>query len=298
MKVADVKHASSGKAVLNRNAGRAADGGVTAFLSVRAIGKTYVSRRGETHEAIREITFDAGEGEFVCIVGPSGAGKTTLLRCLAGLLAPSSGSVLFGQREVTAPPADVAVVFQDYSRSLFPWLTVAGNITLPLKEKGLSRAQRAKLMTESLAAVNLAGSGDRYPWQLSGGMQQRVAIARALAYQPKLLLMDEPFASVDAQTRFELEDLVLRVRREFGMSILFVTHDIDEAVYLGDRIIALSKSPCVIARDMTVGLGPERNQLDTRADPRFTRLRTEVLRLMTGQPAPDSPDPVQGQSGR
>jgi NitT/TauT family transport system ATP-binding protein len=241
-----------------------------------------VSRRGEEHEAIREISFEAREREFVCIVGPSGAGKTTLLRCLAGLLAPSTGRVQFGSREVTAPPADVAVVFQDYSRSLFPWLTVAGNIALPLKAKGLPRDRRSRLVADSLAAVNLEGTGDRYPWQLSGGMQQRVAIARALAYQPKLLLMDEPFASVDAQTRFELEDLVLRVRQEFGMSIVFVTHDIDEAVYLGDRIIALSKSPCVVTRDLAVDLGPVRNQIETRADPRFARLRTEVLRLVMG----------------
>jgi NitT/TauT family transport system ATP-binding protein len=194
------------------------------------------------------------------------------------------------------------VVFQDYSRSLFPWLTVAGNIALPLKAKRMPRAQRNKLVTESLAAVNLENTGDRYPWQLSGGMQQRVAIARALAYQPKLLLMDEPFASVDAQTRFELEDLVLRVRQEFGMSIVFVTHDIDEAVYLGDRIISLSKSPCVVTRDLRVDLGPVRNQIETRADPRFARLRTEVLRLVTGQGAPaaaaaaaaDGPDGTDG----
>jgi NitT/TauT family transport system ATP-binding protein len=281
--VADVKNVGSAESVLNRDAGHAAGRSGTAFLSVQAIGKTYLSRRGEAHEAIREISFDAREGEFVCIVGPSGAGKTTLLRCLAGLLTPTKGTVVFGRRAVTAPPADVAVVFQDYSRSLFPWLTVAGNIALPLKEKRLPRAQRTRLVTESLAAVNLEGTGDRYPWQLSGGMQQRVAIARALAYRPDLLLMDEPFASVDAQTRFELEDLVLRVRREFGMSIVFVTHDIDEAVYLGDRIIALSKSPCVVTRDLRIDLGSERSQLETKADPRFTRLRTEVLKLVTGQ---------------
>jgi NitT/TauT family transport system ATP-binding protein len=276
--MAEVKNAGAAEPAV-RGGGAAAAG---PFLSVQAIGKTYVSRRGETHEAIREISFDADEREFVCIVGPSGAGKTTLLRCLAGLLAPTRGSVMFGPRAVTAPPADVAVVFQDYSRSLFPWLTVAGNITLPLKAKGLPRARRDQLVTESLAAVSLERTGDRYPWQLSGGMQQRVAIARALAYQPRLLLMDEPFASVDAQTRFELEDLVLRVRQEFGMSIVFVTHDIDEAVYLGDRIIALSKSPCVVTRDLTVDLGPVRNQIETRADPRFARLRTEVLRLVMG----------------
>jgi NitT/TauT family transport system ATP-binding protein len=290
MKVADVKNAGLIRTSVNRRTdGNTADGGDPVFLSVREIGKTYTSRRGEAHEAIREISFDAHEGEFVCIVGPSGAGKTTLLRCLAGLLTPTKGSVLFGQREVSAPPADVAVVFQDYSRSLFPWLTVAGNISLPLKAKGLTRSRQASLVADSLSAVNLEGTGSRYPWQLSGGMQQRVAIARALAYQPRLLLMDEPFASVDAQTRFELEDLVLRVRQEFGMSIVFVTHDIDEAVYLGDRIIALSKSPCVVTRDLAIALGPVRSQIETRADPRFARLRTEVLKLVMGEPGAPSP---------
>jgi NitT/TauT family transport system ATP-binding protein len=283
MKVADVKNAGSVRPAAGGGpGGHPAQHRDQAFLSVRGIGQTYRPSRGEAHEAIREISFDTGEGEFVCIVGPSGAGKTTLLRCLAGLLAPTKGSVLFEQREVSAPPTEVAVVFQDYSRSLFPWLTVAGNIALPLKAKGMSRARRSALVADSLGAVNLEGSGHRYPWQLSGGMQQRVAIARALAYQPKLLLMDEPFASVDAQTRFELEDLVLRVRREFGMSIVFVTHDIDEAVYLGDRIIALSKSPCVITRDLPVDLGPVRTQIETRADARFARLRTEVLKLVMG----------------
>jgi NitT/TauT family transport system ATP-binding protein len=292
MKVADLRKAGSAWPALNSSDGRPASDSDTAFLSgsaflsVRGIGKTYGSGGSDPHEAIREISFDAREREFVCIVGPSGAGKTTLLRCLAGLLEPTKGSVHLGQRQVNAPPPEVAVVFQDYSRSLFPWLSVAGNIALPLKAKRLPRAERARLVADSLSAVNLDGTGHRYPWQLSGGMQQRVAIARALAYQPKLLLMDEPFASVDAQTRFELEDLVLRVREEFGMSIVFVTHDIDEAVYLGDRIIALSKSPCVVTRDLPIDLGPARNQLETRADPRFTKLRTEVLKLVTGQSAP------------
>ncbi len=293
MKVSDLQNGSV-KPALNGSGRGAADGSAPVVLSVRAIGQTYVSRRGEAHEAIREISFDALEGEFVCIVGPSGAGKTTLLRCLAGLLTPTKGGAFFGRREIRSPPTEVAVVFQDYSRSLFPWLTVTANIALPLKAKGLSRAQRAKLVADSLSAVSLDGVGQRYPWQLSGGMQQRVAIARALAYQPKLLLMDEPFASVDAQTRFELEDLVLRVREEFGMSIIFVTHDIDEAVYLGDRIIALSKSPCVVTRDLAVGLGPERSQIETRADPRFAELRTEVLKLVTGKlnPIPGAGGPT------
>jgi len=263
--------------------------GVKSVLSVRELGRTYVDRKGQANEAIRSISFEVGERELVSIVGPSGAGKTTLLRCLAGLLAPTAGAAYFEGNEVVRSPAGIAVVFQDYSRSLFPWLSVAGNVALPLKAKGVPKAKRGEIVASSLAAVGLPGVGRRYPWQLSGGMQQRVAIARALAYGPDLLLMDEPFASVDAQTRFELEDLVLRVRDEFGMTVVFVTHDIDEAVYVGDRIVVLSKSPCVVVRDLPVELDTPRSQELTRSDPRFIELRTEVLRLVTSRGADADP---------
>jgi NitT/TauT family transport system ATP-binding protein len=257
------------------------------ILSVQGIGRIYVGRKGETNEAIREISFDTRPRELVSIVGPSGAGKTTLLRCLAGLLPPTRGATYFEGSEVKGPRPGIAVVFQDYSRSLFPWLSVASNVALPLRAKRVPRNQRPEVVARSLAAVGLEGIGRRYPWQLSGGMQQRVAIARALAFEPQLLLMDEPFASVDAQTRFELEDLVLRVRKEFGMTVVFVTHDIDEAVYVGDRIIVLSKSPCVVVRDIKVELGGARDQVSTRSDPLFTELRTEVLRLVMNRGEPE-----------
>jgi NitT/TauT family transport system ATP-binding protein len=258
-----------------------------AILSVREIGRTYVSRKGERNEAIRSISFDVREKELVCIVGPSGAGKTTLLRCLGGLMAPTVGSAQFEGRDVAGSPDGIAIVFQDYSRSLFPWLSVAGNIGLPLRAKGMPRAQRRELIESTLASVGLPDVAKRYPWQLSGGMQQRVAIARALAYGPRLLLMDEPFASVDAQTRFELEDLVLRVRAEFGMTVVFVTHDIDEAVYVGDRVVVLSKSPCVVLRDLPIDFDGPRDQLRTRSEPHFAELRTEVLRLVTNRDEPE-----------
>jgi NitT/TauT family transport system ATP-binding protein len=252
-------------------------------LSVESLAKSYTSRKGATKEAIRDISFQIHRGEFVCVVGPSGAGKTTLLRCLGGLLAPSQGQVKFEGKAFTKTPEEVAIVFQDYSRSLFPWLTVASNIALPLKRKGGSRPERDKLVKDSLAAVGLDDAvGKQHPWQLSGGMQQRVAIARALAYQPKLLLMDEPFASVDAQTRFGLEDLILKVREEFGMTIVFVTHDIDESVYVGDRVIALSPSPCTVQRDLQVPLGSSRDQVTTRSEPIFAELRGELLQLIMG----------------
>jgi NitT/TauT family transport system ATP-binding protein len=255
--------------------------GEKAVIDVRHLAKTYNPGTPQAKEAIRDITFTAREHEIVCIVGPSGAGKTTLLRCLSGLAMPTGGESTISGRSVRGTPAEVAVVFQDYSRSLFPWLTVARNVALPLKSKGVHARERRALVDSSLRAVGLPDVGHQHPWQLSGGMQQRVAIARALAYQPQLLLMDEPFASVDAQTRFELEDLVLRVRSEYGMTIVFVTHDIDEAVYIGDRIVALSGSPCVVKRELVVPLSSQRNQVTTRSAPAFVELRTEVLRLVT-----------------
>jgi NitT/TauT family transport system ATP-binding protein len=238
-------------------------------LEIKGLRKAYRSV-----EAVRDITFTVHAGELVCLVGPSGCGKTTLLRCIGGLLEPSGGEIKVNGRPVTGPPAGMAVVFQEYGRSLFPWLTVRENVALPLRH--LPRARRASLVSESLAAVGLSGTESAYPWQLSGGMQQRVAIARAVAFEPEVLLMDEPFAAVDAQTRADLEDLVRALWQRLGVTILFVTHDIDEAIYLGQRVIMLSASPTVVMEELTVDLPGERDQLHTRADPRFTALRTHV----------------------
>jgi len=168
------------------------------------------------------------------------------------------------------------VVFQEYGRSLFPWLRVRDNVELPLRAQRMPKARRRAVADEALAAVGLAGTDSAYPWQLSGGMQQRVAIARAIAYQPRVLLMDEPFAAVDAQTRADLEDLIRSVWQRLGVTLLFVTHDIDEAVYLGQRIIVLSSAPTRVAEELDVDLPAERDQLTTRADPRFTELRSRV----------------------
>jgi NitT/TauT family transport system ATP-binding protein len=244
-------------------------------LQVQSLRKVY-DGHGRQVEALRDITFSVRSGEFVCVVGPSGAGKTTLLRVLGGLIPPTSGTVSVAGRPVTGPPDDLAIVFQEYGRSLFPWQRVAANVELPLKAKGLPKSERQRLARESLAAVGLADSAHAYPWQLSGGMQQRVAIARAIAYQPRVLLMDEPFAAVDAQTRADLEDLVLSVWRTFGMTLVFVTHDIDESVYLGQRVVVLSSSPTVVMEDLRVDLPAERDQLRTRSDPRFVELRSHV----------------------
>jgi NitT/TauT family transport system ATP-binding protein len=212
-------------------------------------------------------------GELVCIVGPSGADKTTLLKCIAGLLPPSGGQVVLDGEPVSGPPPSMAVVFQEYGRSLFPWMTVRQNVELPLKQKHLSAVRRQQLVGDALAAVDLAAAHAAYPWQLSGGMQQRVAIARAVAYEPQVLLMDEPFAAVDAQTRADLEDLIRRLWRRLAVTVLFVTHDIEEAVYLGERVIILSHAPTVIMEDVAIDLPDERSQLETRSLPRFSELR-------------------------
>jgi NitT/TauT family transport system ATP-binding protein len=244
-------------------------------LEIRSLRKAY-DGHGRQVEALADITLTVAAGEFVCVVGPSGCGKTTLLRCLGGLLPPTSGEIRVNGTPVTGPPDGLAIVFQEYGRSLFPWLRVADNVELPLKGKRLAGPQRRRLVDEALTAVGLGDAGRAYPWQLSGGMQQRVAIARAIAFQPRVLLMDEPFAAVDAQTRADLEDLVRTVWRTFGVTLLFVTHDIDEAVYLGRRVVVLSSSPTRVLEDLAIDLPDERDQLTTRSDPRFVELRSHV----------------------
>jgi NitT/TauT family transport system ATP-binding protein len=227
--------------------------------------------------AVDEVTLATRPGELLCIVGPSGCGKTTLLRCIAGLTPPTSGTASLDGRVITAPPPAMALVFQDYSRSLLPWMTVHGNIVLPLKARRMPRAQRDELAADALAAVGLDGQSLRYPWQLSAGMQQRVAIARALAYQPEILLLDEPFASVDAQTRADLQDLLLEVWRRTHLTVLFVTHDIDEAAYLADRIVVLTASPARVKETVTVDLPRPRDQIETKALPGFATLRGHIF---------------------
>ena len=245
------------------------------LLEVTNLKKVYESSTGNV-EAIGDISFSMRRGELVVIVGPSGCGKTTLLKCIAGLLGPTAGTVTLDGKKVTGPPPNMALVFQEYGRSLYPWLTVRGNVELPLTHKKLSKSARTQLVDDALHAVGFDHASKSYPWQLSGGMQQRVAIARAVAYQPEVLIMDEPFAAVDAQTRADLEDLVRQLHLERGMSILFVTHDIDESVYLGERVVVLSKSPTWVQEDLAIDLAPERDQITTRALPRFTELRTHV----------------------
>lgn len=247
-------------------------------LEVREISKTF----GADVRVIADLSLSVYAGTFVCVVGPSGIGKTTLLRCLSGLARPTAGEVRLNGVALTGPPAEIAVVFQDYSRSLLPWLRIRDNVILPLRGKGLNRAQRQERAAEALDAVGLGYASDRYPWQVSGGMQQRVAIARALACRPALLLMDEPFASVDAQTRLDLEDLILEVHHKQNMTTLFVTHDIDEAVYLSDQVAVLGGKPASVAEMLEIELGTDRDQLDTRSKPAFAEYRARLLQGIRG----------------
>jgi NitT/TauT family transport system ATP-binding protein len=250
------------------------------MLVVDHLAKTYGDPANGGVEAIREISFDVRDREFVCIVGPSGGGKTTLLRCLCALHSRSAGRIELRGRDVTEPPPEMAAVFQDYSRSLMPWYSVARNVELPLRNTVKNKADRAERVAWALSEVGLEGFGARYPWELSGGMQQRVAIARAIAYQPQILIMDEPFASVDAQTRSDLEDLMLTVRQDVGTAVLLVTHDIDEAVYLSDRVVVLSSRPATVMDIVEIDLPGPRDQLATKALPAFAEYRRHVLALI------------------
>jgi NitT/TauT family transport system ATP-binding protein len=243
---------------------------------------------GPDHVAIASLTFKVNEGEIVAIVGPSGCGKTTLLKSLAGLLRISGGAIRLDGQLVSDVPKGLAVVFQEYGRSLLPWCTVEANVQLPLRYQSLPSDVSRRRIKDSLAAVGLLHVAGQYPWQLSGGMQQRVAIARALAYHPKLLLMDEPFASVDAQTRADLEDLVAEVRDRFDITIVLVTHDIDEAVYLSDRVLVLSASPSRLLADIPINVTRPRDQITTRASEQFLTVRSEVVRLIRRQAPPAS----------
>jgi NitT/TauT family transport system ATP-binding protein len=248
----------------------------SAVLRAAGLVKRYSSNGSP---ALTDVTFDVAEGELLAVVGPSGCGKSTLLRIMCGLLAPSEGSVLLDGRPIVSPSGEVALVFQDYSRSLFPWLTVLRNVTFPLGHRGLSKAERTARGEMALREVGLDGVGGRYPWQLSGGMQQRVAIARALVSRPEVVFLDEPFASVDALTRAELQDVLLAVHasgENRRVTIVHVTHDVDEAVYVADRVLVLTPSPGTVAASVEVGLPRPRTQTVTRSSPRFLEVRNEV----------------------
>ena len=253
------------------------------LLEVEALSKSYRQIGGESTLAIGEISFQVEKGEFVSLVGPSGCGKTTLLMCIAGLIPASSGMVKVNGAGISGPPKNLVLVFQEYNRSLFAWRSVLGNVLFGLEVREKFSREAEDRARHLIGLVGLEGFERHYPWELSGGMQQRVAIARALAYGPEVLLMDEPFGSVDALTRLELEDTLLKLWQELKTTILFVTHDIEEAIYLSDRICLLSRRPSRVVRGIEIRLERPRNQLATRADRRFVELRNDIYKQISDQ---------------
>lgn len=228
------------------------------------------------------INLDVAKGEFLCVVGPSGCGKTTLLRLLAGHVTASSGTILFKGAPITKPSRDRAIVFQDYSRSLLPWRKVWANVALALEGRGFSKQDRRERSQALLAQMNLAHVADHYPGALSGGMQQRVQIARCLAQEPSLLLMDEPFGALDAITRQSLQDEVSRLAAEKHLTVVFITHDLEEAIYLGDRVVSLAARPGRISDIVPIKLCRPRNQLTTREDSLFLQYRHRLFKQLEG----------------
>jgi NitT/TauT family transport system ATP-binding protein len=228
--------------------------------------------KGVFRQILKDVDLSLAAGEVYTIVGASGSGKTSLLRVMGGLARASAGSIRFRGVPVEAPPEGVAFVFQDYANALLQWRTVGRNVALGV-ERTLSRTDCQQRVAEALRLVGLERHAGDFPWQLSGGMQQRVQLARALATRPSVLLMDEPFAALDAMTKAGLQDELLRLRDQTGASIVFITHDIEEAVYLGDRVALLEGPPGTIARTFTIDLPRQREQIATRESPAFLHFR-------------------------
>ncbi|HTW26802.1 MAG TPA: ABC transporter ATP-binding protein [Acetobacteraceae bacterium] len=251
----------------------AAEGARQAGIAVARLGKSFAIA-GRTVEALRDVSLTVRPGEFVAIVGASGCGKSTLLRVILGLESADRGEVLVDGRPVRGPGLDRGIVFQDHR--LLPWLTAEGNVMAALQSARMSRSARREAARAQLALVGLAGFADAYPAQLSGGMAQRVAIARALVARPRILLLDEPLGALDALTRLRLQDELRRLTRQEGMMAILVTHDVDEAVYLGDRVVVMHPSPGRVVATLPVTLGPARD----RSAPGFIRLRDRVMQAL------------------
>lgn len=228
---------------------------------------------------LSDINLTIEPGQFVCLIGPSGSGKTSLLRLLAGLTPPTRGEIWIGDRKVTAPNRSAALVFQDYGRALLPWRTATGNVALALEAAGTPAREQKEIIDRLLGTLGLGDHAAKFPSQLSGGMQQRLQIARCLAQQPDVFLWDEPFGALDAMTRQTLQDEILRLSAQNGTTNMFVTHDLDEALYLADRVVALSANPGRISQQIEVPLPRPRNQLLTREQPGFLALRRDLFNL-------------------
>jgi NitT/TauT family transport system ATP-binding protein len=244
------------------------------IFELRDISLSYQLRGGE-RQILRDVSFKASDGEILTFCGASGTGKTSLLRILAGLTKPTGGFASFRGVPIAGPAEGVAIVFQDYSNALLQWRTVARNVALGI-ERTVKKAELEERVMGALRLVGLENNASDYPWQLSGGMQQRVQIARALALNPSVLLMDEPFAALDAMTKASLQDELLRVRDQTGANIVFITHDIEEAVYLGDRVAVLRGTPSTVEAVFDIKLPKPRDQVGTRELPEFLALRHRI----------------------
>jgi NitT/TauT family transport system ATP-binding protein len=254
---------------------------MTDYLRVERLEKRFTSHG---RVAFKDISFSIGEGEFVALIGPSGCGKSTLLHIMAGLSHPTAGAVWLEGEMIDQPRGEMMYVFQQYTKSIFPWKTVLDNVLLGVKyHSAVPRKALEQICLDHLDLVGLRRYPRYYPYQLSGGMQQRVAIARALARRPKILLMDEPFSALDAMMRVELQDLLLKLWSDLRLTILFVTHDLDEALYLAQRVIMLSASPGTIAEEVEVPLPYPRQQIETRSDARYLSLRERLYHSMVAQ---------------
>ena len=253
--------------------------GVTTAIGISHVTHTFPDRTtGGEFVALDDVSLEVAAGELLVLVGPSGCGKSTLLDLVAGLAVPASGELTIGGKPITGPGLDRGVGFQQYA--LFPWRTAQANVEFGLEQKKMPRRERAERAREVLALVGLSAFADRYPHELSGGMKQRVAIARSLAYEPGVLLMDEPYAALDAQTRELLQDDLLDIWRRTGTTILFITHGIDEAVYLGQRIAVMTSRPGRIKEIVDVGLPPVRGGEDRRGTPEFVHQRPQIWELL------------------
>ena len=249
-------------------------------VSIRGLGLTFGAGSARPRQVLVNINLEVGSGEFLCIVGASGSGKTTLLRMLAGLARPSAGEVRFYGEPITGPSRERAIIFQDYSKALLPWRTVEANVALSLEARKVARSQQGAIVADLLAKMGLEPAAQQYPGQLSGGMQQRVQIARCLAQDPKILLMDEPFGALDAMTRQTLQDEILQIAADKRMTVVFITHDLEEAIYLGDRVVVLGDAPATIVEAIDVALPRPRDQLTTREDQRFLAHRHRLFGLL------------------
>jgi NitT/TauT family transport system ATP-binding protein len=247
---------------------------IASVLRSEQISKSF-EKGGKVIDVLQNVTFSVKKGSFTSIIGPSGCGKTTLLRILDGLIKPDSGTVYFDAKPVTSPPTKIGFVFQQFN--LLPWRTVLGNIEFGLKIRGVEENKRLQIAARYIDLMGLRGFENHYPHEISGGMQQRVGIARALSIEPDLLLMDEPFASVDMQTREILQKELLRiVKGQLPKTTLFVTHNIDEAIFLSDEIILLEARPGKVRETIQVTLPPERWKYDPRSNPEYTRIRNHI----------------------